>query len=234
MLYADLLVIDWSILRCCRNVDLSIDTGSSTEPSGHVQLLPREYLSGHDQSKRTQQLELPPFFPTAILSTEPRSLGKRTLVLEPRDQPYMCPPCNATAAMGTTVSQDHSVALRSAQASKDPRVLFRRRREMSPTMGGRCLAHASSHLPLPFLRRPCCLPLQRQSHDLQVGVIVGRPLCSSIRVHHLHADISSRQPILHTTLFACVAHCYRVAIFLLSVSSMVQSVSSILSYCLSS
>ena len=191
MLHADSLVIDWSILRRCRNVHLHIDPRSSTEPPGHVQLLPREYLSRYDQSKRTQRLEFPPFFPTTILSTEPRSLGKRTLVLKPRDQPYMCPPCNVATAMGATISQDHSVALRSTQASKDPRVLFRRRREVSPAMGRRCLAHASPHLPLPFLRRPRCLPLQRQSHDLQVSVIVGRPLRGSIRVHHLHANISS-------------------------------------------
>ena len=58
-------------------------------------------------------------------------------------------------------------------------------------MGGRCLAHASPYFPLPVLRRPCCLPLQRQSYDIQVGVIVGRPLRGCIRVHHLHAIISS-------------------------------------------
>ena len=185
------MVIDWSILRRCRNVDICIDSGSSTEPPGHFQLLSREYLSGDDQSKWTQRLEFPPFFPTAILSTEPRSLGKRALVLKPRNQPYLCPPCNVTAAMGMMISKDHSIALHSTQASADPRILFRRCREVSPSMGRRCLAHASPHFPLPFLCRPCCVPLQRQSHDLQVGVIMGRPLRGSLRVHHLHADISS-------------------------------------------
>ena len=159
-LYADsLVVIDWSILRCCCIVDLHIDPGSSTESPGHLELLPRKYLSGHDQSEWTQQLEFPPFFPTAILSTKPRGLGERTLVLEPRDQPYMCLACDVTAAMGTTISQDHSVTLHSRQTSADPCVLFRRRREVSPAVGGRCLAYSSPHLPLPFLRRPCCLPL---------------------------------------------------------------------------
>ena len=191
MLHADSLVIDWSILRCCCIVDLHIDPGPSTEPSGHVQLLPSEYLSGHDQSEWAQRLDFPPFFPTTILSTKLRSVGKRTLVLEPRDQPYMCPPCDVTAAMGTTISQAHSVTLHSRQTSADPRVLFRRRREVPPAMGGRCLAHSSPHIPVSVLRRPCCLPLQRRSHDLRVGVIVGRPLRGAIRVHHLHADTSS-------------------------------------------
>ena len=110
MLHADSLVIDRSILRCCCIIDLHIDPRSSTEPPGHLELLPREYLSGNDQSEWTQRLEFPPFFPTAILSTEPRSLGKLTLVLEPRGQPYMRLACHVTAAMGTTISQDHSVA----------------------------------------------------------------------------------------------------------------------------
>ena len=40
--------LDWSILRCCRIVDLSVDSGYSTEPTGYLQLLPCEYLSGYD------------------------------------------------------------------------------------------------------------------------------------------------------------------------------------------
>ena len=58
-------------------------------------------------------------------------------------------------------------------------------------MDRRSVAHASPHFPLPVLRRPCCVPLQRQSHDLQVGIIVGRPLRGSLRVLHLHANNSS-------------------------------------------
>ena len=41
-------MIDRSILRCRRIVDLSFDPGYSTEPTGHHQLLPREHLSGYD------------------------------------------------------------------------------------------------------------------------------------------------------------------------------------------
>ena len=34
--HADSMVIDWSILRCCRNVDLGFYTGYPTESSGHL------------------------------------------------------------------------------------------------------------------------------------------------------------------------------------------------------
>jgi hypothetical protein len=47
VLYADSLVIDRSILCCCRDVDFSFDSRHSTEPAGHLQFLPREYLSGY-------------------------------------------------------------------------------------------------------------------------------------------------------------------------------------------
>ena len=132
-----------------------------------------------------------PFLSTPLLSTKPRSLGQRALVHELGDQPYLCPPCNVPAAMGTTISQDHSVAIQSSQESTYPSVLFRRRRQVSPAMDRRCTAHSSPRFPVPVLRRPCCVPLQCQSHDLQIGVIVGRPLRGSLRMHHLHASISS-------------------------------------------
>jgi hypothetical protein len=47
VLHADSSVIDWSILRCCRNLDLSFNSGYSTKPTGHLQFLPRKYLSGY-------------------------------------------------------------------------------------------------------------------------------------------------------------------------------------------
>ena len=81
--------------------------------------------------------------------------------------------------MGATISQDHSVAIQSSQTSADPCVLCRRRREVSPdspTMDRRYLTHASPHFSVPVLRWTCCVPLRCQSHDLQVGVIVGWPL----------------------------------------------------------
>ena len=45
LLHAHPMAIDWSILRCRRNVDICIDSGYTTEPTGYFQLLPREHLS---------------------------------------------------------------------------------------------------------------------------------------------------------------------------------------------
>ena len=61
-------------------------------------------------------------------------------------------------------------------------------------MGRRHLTHASPHFSVPVLCWPCYIPLQRQSHDLQVGVIVGRPLHGSLRVHHVYANIRHDSP----------------------------------------
>ena len=36
VLHANSMVIDWSILRCCRNFDLGVNTGYPTESSGHL------------------------------------------------------------------------------------------------------------------------------------------------------------------------------------------------------
>ena len=160
------MVIDWSILCCRRIVDLGVDSGYSTEPTRYFQFLPLEHLPDARRPEWIKHFDFPPFFPTPLLSTKLRSVGKRTLVLKPRNQPYMRPPCNVTAAMGTTISQDHSVAIQPTQASTYPFFLCRRCREMSPAMDRRCLAHTSPHFSVPLLRWPCCFPLQRQCHDL--------------------------------------------------------------------
>ena len=47
MLHTDSLAIDWFILRCCRFLDLGVDSGHTTEPTGHLQLLPSQYLSDY-------------------------------------------------------------------------------------------------------------------------------------------------------------------------------------------
>ena len=41
----DSSVIDWFILRCCRFLDLRVHSGHPTEPTGHLQLLPCQYIS---------------------------------------------------------------------------------------------------------------------------------------------------------------------------------------------
>ena len=45
VLLTDSIDIDF-ILCCCRIVDLSVDSGYPTEPTGHLQLLPREHTVG--------------------------------------------------------------------------------------------------------------------------------------------------------------------------------------------
>ena len=39
-----LSVIDWFILRCRRIVHIGVPPGPPTEPTGHIQLLPCEYV----------------------------------------------------------------------------------------------------------------------------------------------------------------------------------------------
>ena len=43
--HTDSSVIDWFILRCCRILDLRVHSGHPTEPTGHLQLLPCQYIS---------------------------------------------------------------------------------------------------------------------------------------------------------------------------------------------
>jgi hypothetical protein len=155
------MVIDRSIFRCRRILDLSVDSGYSREPTGHLQFLPRKYLSGYRGLKWLQHLEFTSCFPTPILPTKLRSVGKCTLVLELGHQPHLCSTCDATATMGTKISQDHTATIQSSQASADPYVLFRRRREVPPSMGSRSLTHTSTHFPVPVLRRPRRVPMQR-------------------------------------------------------------------------
>ena len=62
---------------------------------------------------------------------------------------------------------------------------------MSPSVGGRNIANASPHFPIPVLRRPRCLPIERQYYDFQACVVVGRHLHGSIRMRHIDAKLSS-------------------------------------------
>ena len=49
VIQAGLMAIDWSVLCGCRIVDLGVCSGPPTGPTGHFQLLPREYISSHDK-----------------------------------------------------------------------------------------------------------------------------------------------------------------------------------------
>ncbi len=41
------MVLDWFILCCRRVIDLGVNSGHSTKLTGHLQLLPRKYLSSY-------------------------------------------------------------------------------------------------------------------------------------------------------------------------------------------
>ena len=110
------IVIDRFILCCRCVVDLSVDSRYSTEPTGRVQFLPREHISGSFRPKSIH----PFYFPTPIFSTKLCRLGKRTLVLEFSYQSYLCFTRDPVTTMGTKISQGHSVAICSSQASSNP------------------------------------------------------------------------------------------------------------------
>ena len=122
----DYIVIDWFILGCRRILDLSIDPGYSTEPTGHFQLLSCEHLSDSCRPQSIKCYNLPPCFPTPIFTTDIRSLGERPLVPELGDQSHMCSTRDVAAAVGKTISQGHSVTLQPAQALTDSCVPCRR------------------------------------------------------------------------------------------------------------
>ena len=73
---------DWFILRRCRLFAFGVAPGSSTEPAGHVQLLPCQHIPASCRPESIQYFHLPPYFPTSIFSTELCSLGERPLVFE--------------------------------------------------------------------------------------------------------------------------------------------------------
>ena len=105
LIHADSLIIDRFILRCCRVVDLGVDSGHSTEPTGHIQLLPCQYLWGYFRPKSVQYLKFPPIFPTHILPTHLCRLGECPLVLEPGHQSYLCSTRNVATAVPEDISR---------------------------------------------------------------------------------------------------------------------------------
>ena len=117
-------ILDWFILCRRRIVYIGVDSGPSTEPTRHIQLLPREFISGYYcRPKSIQYFGFPSHHPTPILSTHVFRLGQFTLVLELSHQYFLCSPSDVTTAMGTKISQGHADTLQSAQASSDTFVL---------------------------------------------------------------------------------------------------------------
>ncbi len=74
MFYTDSSAIDRFILCCCRVVNLGVSSGHSTRPTGHLQLLPRKYLSDYCRPESIHCFGFPPCFPTPFFSTKLCSL----------------------------------------------------------------------------------------------------------------------------------------------------------------
>ena len=184
--YINSVVIDGSILSCCCNLDLCVNSRYPTEPTGYLKFLSRKYLSGHYQPKYP---EFSSCFSTTILSTQLRNLGECTLVLELGHQSYLRLARDLPATMGSKIPLGHFDALQSPQASKDSCVFFRRRREASPSLDGRNIAYTSPHFLVPVLRRPRRVSMERQSHVFQAGVVMGLHLLDSVRMHHIYTNL---------------------------------------------
>jgi hypothetical protein len=80
LIHNDSMAVDWSILRCCCIVDLSVNSGPSAKPTGHFQFLPCEYLSGYDQPKYTQYFEFSSCFPSLKVTHSRYSPHKRARI----------------------------------------------------------------------------------------------------------------------------------------------------------
>ena len=63
------IVIDRFILCCCRIIDLSVDPGYVTKPTGYLQFLPREQIS---ESHRAPYFKFPPCFHPHFLHQPPQ------------------------------------------------------------------------------------------------------------------------------------------------------------------
>ena len=114
---------DWFILRRCRLFAFGVAPGSSTEPAGHVQLLPCQYIPASCRPESIQYFDFPPYFPASVFSTEFCGLGERALVHELSHQYHLCRARHVATTMGTKIPQSHTDTLQLRQASSDPFIL---------------------------------------------------------------------------------------------------------------
>ncbi len=128
-------------------------------------------------------------------------MGQLALVSKLGHQSHMRTFGDITAAMGASVHESHPDTIHSGQTSTDTGVLCGRRRQTSPSLGSRSVAGVVTPLSFPLLRGPCCVPFQYQSYGFQGGNIVGRTLYRGVHMHHIPADVSTRQSILRSAFF---------------------------------
>ena len=92
VLHSNSSVVDWFILHCCHILDLGVHSGHPTESTGHLQLLPCQYLSDYRWPESPKHFR--PFFSTLIYSTNVCRVDEWAVVSEPGDQYYLCSTCD--------------------------------------------------------------------------------------------------------------------------------------------
>jgi hypothetical protein len=185
-------VQDRFILCRCSNISRRVRAGPQAKFPGHLSILPRKHLSN---PRRFEWLPgHPPYTSQSvhpIFSTDLCRIGQLALVSQLGHQSHMCTFGDITAAMGTSVHEGHPDTIQSTQTSTDPGVLYRGRRETSPSLGSQRVAGIVTPLSFPVLRGSCCVPFRYQSHGFQGGDIMDWTLYRGVHMHHIHADVST-------------------------------------------
>jgi hypothetical protein len=117
------VILDWFIFRGRRDFYLDVNPRHSSEPTGHIQLLPRKYSPGAHWLESIQYF--PPFFPTNVHSTNVWYLDQFPLVLELGHQHDMRRPRKFATAVGTEIPEGHTATFhcQRTQAGSLPRFL---------------------------------------------------------------------------------------------------------------
>ena len=109
--------------------------------------------------------------------------------------------------MGTSICQSHSAsAVQPREASKNAGIPFSCCGQHEPSLGGGRIADLDTSRCFPVLCRPYHIPAKCQRPRLLPHQCVDWALLDIVCIHHLHADDSSRQPILYTAFCASRPH----------------------------
>ena len=186
--------VDRSILSRGRCPPCCYRPGSEAEQSGHLSILPWQHLS---RSSRPECNALVYSFPSRqtapIYSSEIRSLGEFSLVLEPRHERQLCSVCDIFASMGTSISPYGSAStVSSREASTNACILFQWRGEDARSMGSRRIAGIVASLTVSLLWRADHFSVQYRPRSLHLRCFVDRALFNGVRIHHATANNLAR------------------------------------------
>ena len=137
--------IDWLLFHCRRRIGHRFHPGPQTKCARLFHILSREHLS----TSRRPTHSFPPCEATTIPSTDIRHLGELTLVLEHGYQPNLRSLSNIVTSVGSSIHRCHSArTMQSTQASTDPCIFCRRRRNAARELGCRSPADPATSRPL--------------------------------------------------------------------------------------